>query len=53
MASSRKDISFETIDGLTLKGWLYPAESLGPAIIITPGVSSKLCRTLKDPLKLT
>ena len=48
MVNNRKDISFKTIDGLTLKGWLYPAESLAPAIIITPGVSSKLCRILKD-----
>lgn len=40
MTISREDISFRTIDGLTLRGWLYPA-AYGPAIIITPGVSPK------------
>ncbi|KAF2259784.1 alpha/beta-hydrolase [Lojkania enalia] len=36
----RKDISFKTVDGLTLKGWLYPVTQVSgraPAIIITPG----------------
>ena len=40
MAISREDVSFQTVDGLTLRGWLYTA-AYGPAIIITPGVGSK------------
>lgn len=34
-----EDVEFKTIDGLTLRGWLYPAASKGPAVIMTPGVS--------------
>ena len=34
-----QDVEFKTIDGLTLRGWLYPAASKGPAVIMTPGVS--------------
>ena len=34
-----EEIEFKTIDGLTLRGWLYPAASKGPAVIMTPGVS--------------
>ncbi|PYH99746.1 alpha/beta-hydrolase [Aspergillus ellipticus CBS 707.79] len=30
-------VEFRTLDGLTLRGLLYPAETRGPAIIITPG----------------
>ena len=33
----RKEIEFKTIDGLTLRGTLYPAQELGPGIILTPG----------------
>jgi len=39
MAIYRKDVEFKTIDGLTLKGWLYPTSARGPAIVITPGVN--------------
>lgn len=34
-----EDVEFKTLDGLTLRGWLYPAASKGPAVIMTPGVS--------------
>lgn len=34
-----EDAEFKTLDGLTIRGWLYPAKTRGPAIIITPGVS--------------
>jgi len=34
-----EDVEFKTIDGLTLRGWLYPAASKGPAVVMTPGVS--------------
>lgn len=35
-----EDVEFKTMDGLTLRGWLYPAAQKGPAIIVTPGVRS-------------
>ncbi|KAF3345656.1 DltD domain-containing protein [Verticillium dahliae] len=34
---SRLDVSFPTLDGLTLRGWLYPASKRGPGIIVSPG----------------
>ncbi|KAI9676000.1 MAG: hypothetical protein M1817_000743 [Caeruleum heppii] len=37
MLTQREDIEFKTVDGLTLRGWLYPASSKGPGIVITPG----------------
>lgn len=38
---SHQDVEFKTIDGLTLRGWLYPSNvpGRGPAVILTPGVS--------------
>lgn len=33
----RQDVEFATLDGLTIRGWLFPAQSRGPAVIITPG----------------
>ncbi|KAF1922289.1 DltD N-terminal domain protein [Didymella exigua CBS 183.55] len=33
----REDVTFPTLDGLILRGWLYPAAKKGPAIIMTPG----------------
>ena len=33
------EVEFKTLDGLTLRGWLYPASKRGPGIVITPGVS--------------
>jgi hypothetical protein len=32
-------VSFKTLDGILLRGCLYPAEKYGPAVIMTPGVS--------------
>ena len=37
--AGNEDVEFKTIDGLTIRGWLYPASKRGPAIIATPGVS--------------
>ncbi|KAH7141539.1 Alpha/Beta hydrolase protein [Dactylonectria estremocensis] len=37
MAVSRQDVEFPTLDGLTLRGWLFPAQTRGPAVIINPG----------------
>lgn len=36
--AGRQEVEFKTLDGLTLRGWLYPAKSRGPGIIMTPGV---------------
>ncbi|KAF4312735.1 hypothetical protein GTA08_BOTSDO11851 [Botryosphaeria dothidea] len=35
--AGRQEVEFKTLDGLTLRGWLYPAKSRGPGIIMTPG----------------
>ncbi|KAM5363073.1 hypothetical protein ACJA88_013716 [Fusarium oxysporum] len=34
---SRLDVTFKTLDGLTLSGWLYPAAQYGPGIVVSPG----------------
>ncbi|KAH8646007.1 Alpha/Beta hydrolase protein [Tricladium varicosporioides] len=33
----REDIEFKTLDGVILRGWLFPAASRGSAVILTPG----------------
>ncbi|TVY19101.1 Polyketide transferase, partial [Lachnellula arida] len=35
--AGQQNVQFKTLDGLTLKGLLYPASQNGPAIIMTPG----------------
>ncbi|EOD48465.1 putative n-terminal domain protein [Neofusicoccum parvum UCRNP2] len=36
--ADRQEVEFTTLDGLTLRGWLYPAKGgRGPGIIMTPG----------------
>ncbi|KAK4120692.1 DltD N-terminal domain protein [Parathielavia appendiculata] len=37
---SRQNVEFKTLDGLTLRGWLFPAPQRGPAIIMTPGFNN-------------
>lgn len=37
MATVREDISFKTLDGLLIRGWLFPAAKRGPGVIMTPG----------------
>ncbi|TVY82774.1 Polyketide transferase [Lachnellula suecica] len=39
MASKRQDVEFKTLDGTTLRAWLYPAQSKGPCIIMSHGFS--------------
>jgi hypothetical protein len=39
MVSYEEDVDFNTIDGLTLRGRVYHAESIGPGIVLCPGVS--------------
>lgn len=34
----REDIEFKTLDGLTLRGWLYKGLKGGPAIIVNVAV---------------
>ncbi|KAL3475236.1 Alpha/Beta hydrolase protein [Aspergillus californicus] len=34
--SSKQRVEFKALDGLTLRGYLYPAETRRPAIILTP-----------------
>ncbi|KAJ5952536.1 DltD domain-containing protein [Penicillium vulpinum] len=35
--SNYEKVEFKTIDGTTLRGWLYAANERGPTIIMTPG----------------
>ena len=37
----REEVEFKSIDGLTLRGTLYPAarDTPGPGVILAPGVS--------------
>ncbi|KFY19437.1 hypothetical protein V491_04435 [Pseudogymnoascus sp. VKM F-3775] len=37
MAKDYEDVEFKTIDGLVLRGWLFPAAKRGPAVVMTPG----------------
>lgn len=38
----RHDIQFPTLDGITLRGWLYPATKRGPGMILSPGVRNDI-----------
>jgi len=40
---SRQDIEFKTLSKVTLRGWLYPSEKCGPAIILSAGVRYYPC----------
>ncbi|KAF2122757.1 DltD N-terminal domain protein [Lophiotrema nucula] len=40
MASERKDIEFRTVDGLTLRGWLFVGPKGGPAVIVNGAFNS-------------
>lgn len=48
--SLREDIEFKTLDGITLRGWLYPAEKRGPAIILSAGVRDNAIPNSKKDL---
>lgn len=37
-ALPRVDVEFTTLDGLTLRGWVFPAAKRGPGMIMSPGV---------------
>lgn len=51
--SLREDIEFKTLDGITLRGWLYPAEKRGPAIILSAGVRDNAFSNAKKYLDLS
>lgn len=36
----RVDAEFKTLDGLTIRGWLFPTAQRGPGMIMSPGVST-------------
>ena len=36
--ASRRDISFKTVDQLTLRGWLFPVGEKSPLVILSHGV---------------
>lgn len=41
MSDNRRNVSFQAVDGVTLKGWFFPAtKEKGPCIIMTHGVRS-------------
>jgi hypothetical protein len=40
----RQDIGFRTLDGLTLRGWLFPGTKGGSAVILHNGVSKDSTR---------
>jgi fumagillin biosynthesis transferase len=35
----QEDVEFKTIDGVTLRGRVYPANERGAGIVLSPGVS--------------
>lgn len=37
---------FETLDGLTLRGRVFPVSQRGPAMIMSPGVCTRAARWL-------
>ena len=48
---TRQDVEFRTLDGLTLRAWLFPASQRGPALIISPGVSDRLPESIRLTLE--
>ncbi|RFU31758.1 hypothetical protein B7463_g4601, partial [Scytalidium lignicola] len=46
--SNRQDIEFKTRDGLTLRGWFYPAGKKAPTVILTHGLGSIINFYLDD-----
>lgn len=43
----REACEFKTLNGVTLRGWLYPAEKRGPAIILSAGVRDDFTLSLE------
>jgi hypothetical protein len=38
MSGERKDVEFKTLDGLTLRGWLFEGPKGGPAVVVNGAV---------------
>lgn len=38
LMATKENVEFKTMDGLTLRGWFFPADVKGPGIVMTPGV---------------
>ncbi|KAL4770597.1 DltD N-terminal domain protein [Aspergillus nidulans var. acristatus] len=51
MAAPREDFDFKTLDGLTLRGWLFPASQRGPGMIMSPGFNMPKDAILPDIAK--
>ncbi|RLL93512.1 hypothetical protein CFD26_100402 [Aspergillus turcosus] len=47
----RLDAEFTTLDGLTLRGWLFPTSKRGPAMIMSPGFTGAI-PSWKTPLNV-
>ncbi|KFA70665.1 Atr5 [Stachybotrys chartarum IBT 40288] len=45
---TREDVEFRTVDGLTLRGWLYPSGKRGPALVMTQGFNASKEYLLAD-----
>ncbi|KAJ1338626.1 fumagillin biosynthesis transferase [Microdochium nivale] len=50
-STTRLDADIKTLDGITLRGWLFPAASRGPAMIMTPGFNFPKDANLPDIAK--
>ena len=47
--SEIENVEFKTMDGVTLRGLVYPASKQGPGVVLSPGVSlPKLFDTLLE-----
>ncbi|CAG8959747.1 hypothetical protein HYFRA_00001653 [Hymenoscyphus fraxineus] len=47
-ALERINVEFKTLDGSTLRGWIFPATKGGPAMIMSPGFNMPKDATLPD-----
>ncbi|GJN75634.1 hypothetical protein PLICBS_009739 [Purpureocillium lilacinum] len=50
-ALPRADVEFTTLDGLTLRGWVFPAAKRGPGMIMSPGFNMPKDAILPDIAK--
>ncbi|GAM36834.1 hypothetical protein TCE0_018f06242 [Talaromyces pinophilus] len=51
MTAPREDFDFKTLDGLTLRSWLFPASQRGPGMIMSPGFNMPKDAILPDIAK--
>jgi hypothetical protein len=48
MVGERNDVEFRTVDGLTLRGWLFASHKGGPAVIVNGAVRQLQTNTSSD-----